>query len=322
MNLHSDTSIGNVICSFDLNERKELTLQTIEVPPLQQEQIEESIASHFAMILVLKDKKFDSLNLENSDDLKITIEGIINTATAMQCPGLLSMLKNISMCNINFYADSLQCSHYAETVGLLSVSSLNIREQFSDVFRFINKNTTISGMSKTIKEVVTEKSKKNIVSVSLTEKICINSKAMNVCLVNCEEIYEEQTIEESLIMFHTTIAKFANTINAFLTISPANEQIKTIIIHAPDATHGSFMGILFTLLELNKIIEEKTKIDGESEFILYYNCKGEHVRLARMLVEIANVYQKINHKLCKVYYNMRRLLDKKEQEVLHTADKI
>jgi hypothetical protein len=294
MNLkHTDTSINSIICAFDFHIQTGYISQTIEVPPLVQEELEERMTSNITLLTEIQNKKFEL----NSLNLKESVKCIIDEVVEYQ--GFSSLMKNIAECKIIFKMAALKFYIFSGTSSLLGIQSSQMENQFSDVFRFLNESHALPSARKTIEAVLEEKTKDSIVSVLLTERIGKFMGAdMCTFLVNCEQVKEEQTALGSLRAYFTTVAKFANTINAFLTISPANEQIKTIIIHAPDrpATRESFMSILFTLLEINKIIiEEKTKIDAKKKFTVFYCCNDAHFMLVDLVYRLVSEYHFLQH---------------------------
>jgi hypothetical protein len=287
MNLqHSSTSISNVLCSFDLNEKKELTLETIEVPSLQQEQIDQEVNSHIETTKNIALERLDNIDLENLSDSESEsiIVNIVNVL--IQYPGFASLIENIAKGNISFDVSAAKESYYHKTNESFSIIlGQNEREQFDNVFLLINKNTTISGMSKTIEEFLEEKSKNNTVSVSLSDKASIVGK--NMLIVH----NAKPNVESTQKTLFNDLINIANIINSFLAKPSTKQRIKTIIISTPcyakAVTTDVFLKILFALFELNKMMSERAVMDVEHKFNLFYCFTGNCGKFLNILYKIS-----------------------------------
>jgi hypothetical protein len=326
---HTDINVNNVVCAFDLNAGKQLNWQTIEVLPLQQEQIEEGITSNIKLLDELERKNLNDLkikrtivldtnveedaesggvagcttanllgktkasydfNLEDYRDLKIRVENIINIA--IKYPGFESLMKNIAKGNISFDMHVIDSSSH-KTSDLLNITYFmegKEQRQFSSVLDLVIKKASIS---EEIEQILQEQSKENIVSVSLSSKVRNTiGEEVNLLLINSKEIDEKNT-KKAIKMFFVKTAKFTNIVNSFLTNFCASKQIKAVVVsvlYNRHVAYESFMGILFALLELNKIIEEAAKIDRESKFTLFYDCDDEYSTILSILFEISKKY--------------------------------
>jgi hypothetical protein len=293
---NTNTNINHVICNFSFNEERDATLKMVEVPA-KTEQMDDDIDLNVDMIIELNKKGLDSLNLENLDNTKIVIGNIISTI--FEYPGLKSLMKNIAENNISFDIDASRKIYNSNPNSLLIISQISEDKErgngkFFDVFTRIDQKTIISGMPKTIDEFLEEKSKNNTVSVASTGTAC-SDLLMVDCETDCETKFEQNLPAPAIELhaFFIKTIKLANTTIAFLETSPAKEKITSLFISIPgkDGTYKSFMRILFILLALNKVVDEKAKIDKEGKFTLFFHCDNAHVPFLNILLELASNYK-------------------------------
>jgi hypothetical protein len=294
MNLRH-TNTNNVICALDVNEKKELTLETIEVPSLQQEEIEESISMNSKMLSTIKIAGLDDVSLEDLNNAKTVIKNIIESGFIY--PVFKDFLQNISTKQIRF-DDSVITQQFIKANNPLSImlfSEQENRGQFYDLFEVIHKETPIPRMSKTIEEFLEEKSKNNTVSVSFAEK-AYGYGCKCALIINNAKINEEQTItitRPPSEIYFASLLEFTSIIDAYLAKFIVIENIKSIIITPPcvgKLTSENFISILFTLFELSKMMNKRAKMDGERKLTLFYHCNDKYHQLLDMLYDISKQY--------------------------------
>jgi hypothetical protein len=312
MNLHTDTN--NVICTIFFNESEKLTIDTMNILPLKQEQIEADIASNNELLLKLQDKKLDGFIAEAdnlpadllpresdaSNSLNFNNGNLINDITkiidsAASYPGFLSLMKNISKGHMRFDIEHAK-KHYKKNLGLFVVSFSYSQQRFSNVLSFIDRNVVSLKLLKEIEEVLEEKSKKHTVSVLLSRKACVFKKR------NAGAIFidSEKNKTEDHHIFFTEMMRAVNIINA--TFIKESTKVVLILETLPSATcYIGLINILFRLCAMNKIIEQNAKAHkfGHLPFlsrflkpskpILFYSCEG-YSELLNILYSIASKY--------------------------------
>jgi hypothetical protein len=307
---------NDLICTVFLDEQQESILDTIEVSPIQREQIEESISSNAKLLDELTQKKFDSLGIEESklspslvkSKLKSKIPDFYaQSALNFKDPNLIAAISNIFYATIKYPVFSSMLKNIAEDYIRFDIENstehckknstlrmgsffYNI-QRFSDILSCTNQAIT-SKTLETIKKVLKEISKDNSVSVSVIVKGCKDiSQSVHMFFISSEEISEKQ---DALV---TEIMREANIVSTFLEKYTTKEEIRTLIVTSfsfSKCSYSNFMSVLFGLCELSKIIEEKAKTDkekGSSKLTLFYKCEI-HRELLNILSSIAKEYFK------------------------------
>jgi hypothetical protein len=304
---------GDVICSLDLDKNGNVTSRIIKVPLLTNKKVKDESSEN--------EKFFNSTRLLGFANSDVTIKNskkLLKQLTDVenQNPKFMSLLKNISRHKIRFDNDAFYHAIKNEEKHELMVSDF-VKTDIVQASSFLVKdelNILTSKVIRQINETLQERSEKvNIIAIALTGRFFDG-------YVNYPIIYADVAKTDAKVAIDLCtciVMKHFNIVSAFLETSPIKEEITSVLYDAYSdvlITYEYLNLILIALMELNKIIVEKDKINEKNEFSLFYQCHGKFITFIKTLYSFANEYYEVeNGETLRVNQELERL-NIKEQD--------
>jgi hypothetical protein len=306
------------ICSLDLDKNGDVASRIIKVPSITIKEIQDKASE--------SEKFLNSTSLLGFADSDVTIK---NNKTLLkqlidvenQNPKFMSLLKNISRSKIRFDNDVFY--HAIQNKGKhgLIVGGF-VKTGIVQTSNFLSPKDLDALAPKVIEQTNTTLKKKsekmNIAAIALTGKFFGDHCSIPLIYVGIEEQNDENA---GGIYYKNTsfMMKHVNILDAFLKTFPKKEEIESMLfisghdLNIP-TTYKNLNLMLVALMELNKIIVEKDKINEKNEFSLFYHCDAKFITFLKTLYSLANEYYEVETEETLEINKELKKLSKEEQD--------